>query len=109
MSATSRLEIGLEDFAATWQDEFLLDVRETGEYAAGHVPGAVSIPLGQLGGRIDELPRVGTVYVICATGNRSLYAARALSGIGVPAVSVAGGTAAWARSGRPVTTGLQAA
>jgi rhodanese-related sulfurtransferase len=109
MPATGIPEIGFEEFATTWSEEFLLDVREVAEYTGGHVPGAVLIPLGELAGRLGELPRQGTVYVICASGNRSLHAARALKAAGLTALSVAGGTAAWVRSGRPVSTGMQAA
>ncbi len=43
---------------------FLLDVREPGEWAAGHVPGALHIPLGQLGARAGEVARDREVYVI---------------------------------------------
>jgi rhodanese-related sulfurtransferase len=80
-------------------------VREPAEYAAGHVPGAILMPLGTLDGRAGQLPRDRTVYVICASGNRSLRAARVLSSAGFDAVSIAGGTSAWIGSGRGLVTG----
>lgn len=49
----------------------ILDVRETEEYAFGHIPGAVLIPLGQLEKRCNELDREQTIFVICRTGRRS--------------------------------------
>jgi len=105
MSPTGTLEIDVEVFAGQQPDAYLIDVREPGEYVTGHAPGAVLLPLGQLGERVGELPTDRTVFVICASGNRSLRAAQALAQAGYDAVSVAGGTGAWIRSGRPVVTG----
>jgi len=49
-----------------------VDVREPYEYAAGHVSHALLIPMSQLTARAHELDRSRPVFVICATGNRSL-------------------------------------
>ena len=57
---------------------YLLDVREDDEWVAGHAPDAVHIPLGELGGRAEQVPRDQEVYVICRSGSRSAYAAQAL-------------------------------
>ena len=57
---------------------FFLDVREEDEFAAGHVKGAVSIPLSRLRDRLDEVPRDKPVYVYCRTGQRSYNAVRLL-------------------------------
>lgn len=83
----------------------LIDVRESGEYVAGHVPGAQLMPLGIVAARAHELPKGEPVYVICASGGRSAQAAEELSRAGVDARSVAGGTSAWIQSGRNVETG----
>ncbi|HEX9041859.1 MAG TPA: rhodanese-like domain-containing protein [Trebonia sp.] len=83
----------------------IVDVREPREYVAGHVPGAVLIPMGQLPGRVTELDRGAPVYVVCASGNRSATMTGFLRGAGFDAYSVAGGTTGWARSGRPVVGG----
>lgn len=80
--------------------QMVIDVREPAEYVAGHVPGVVHIPMGQLPGRLDELDRTRPVLVICATGNRSGVMAEVLAAAGFDAASVTGGTTAWARSGR---------
>ena len=45
--------------------KFILDVREPDEVAAGKIPGAYTIPLGELSVREDELPKDETIYVIC--------------------------------------------
>jgi len=55
-------------------EALLVDVREPDEWAAGHAPGAVHIPLGQLGARYTEIPQDGRVYVICRAGSRSAQA-----------------------------------
>lgn len=84
----------------------LIDVREPAEYAAGHVPGAVSIPLGQLAARLADVPKNDTVFVICASGSRSSQAADTLTGFGVNAVSVAEGTSGWVGRHQAVATGF---
>jgi rhodanese-related sulfurtransferase len=83
----------------------VVDVREPHEYQRGHVPGAQLIPLGVVPLRLHELPRDRPVYVICASGHRSLTAARHMARVGVDARSVRGGTHAWASAGRPLARG----
>jgi rhodanese-related sulfurtransferase len=83
----------------------IIDVRESEEYAAGHVPGAQLIPLGVVPVRVNELPTRQPVYVICGSGGRSYQAAEYLTGAGIDARSVAGGTSAWERGGRPLESG----
>ena len=85
----------------------VLDVREPGEYADGHVPGAVNIPLSQVPARSGEVPSEGRVYVVCASGNRSTSATDTLRAAGLDAVSVRGGTKGWIEDGRPVTSGAR--
>jgi rhodanese-related sulfurtransferase len=99
-------EITLEEFAVEREDGITVDVRERGEYAQGHVPGARLVPMGQLASRLDELDRSGRVHVICASGNRSKAMADLLVAQGFDAVSVAGGTQAWIASGRAIGVGL---
>ena len=70
---------------------FLLDVREPVELAVEHVPGAVNIPLGQLRGRLDELPRDREILVVCRSGQRAYYATRILLQKGYKARNLAGG------------------
>ena len=83
----------------------VVDVRERAEFTQARVPGAVNIPMGQLPARAAELDRTDPVYLICATGNRSGAMAEFLTRSGYDAVNVAGGTAAWARAGRPIERG----
>jgi len=87
---------------------FLLDVRQPDEYEAGHVPGAVLIPLGEVPDRMGELPAADELLIICRSGARSLAAAEFLEQQQIRAVNVAGGTLAWVQSGRDVVTGAGA-
>ena len=99
-------EISIDQLAEAIRDgAAVIDVREPGEYLAGHVPGAALIPMGQLPGRTAELDRDAPVYVVCASGNRSAAMTDYLRGAGFDAYSVAGGTSGWARSGRAVAGG----
>lgn len=92
--------------AADWLREaqpFVLDVREPPEYAIAHIPGAASVPQADLALRLDEIPRDRDVLVVCASGARSLNAARFLSGLGYERITnLAGGTNGWVRAGHAV-------
>lgn len=82
----------------------LVDVREPEETAAGHVESAVTIPLGELAARSDELSNDTTVVAVCRSGNRSSVAARALSASGFEAVNLDGGMLAWQDEGLPIAS-----
>ncbi|WP_018247339.1 sulfurtransferase TusA family protein [Orenia marismortui] len=74
----------------------ILDTREPAEYAFGHIPGAVSIPLGEIEDKLDELNKDDEIYVICRTENRSNMAANILSENGFKNVkTVTKGMACW--------------
>jgi len=83
---------------------YLLDVREDDEWAAGHAPDAVHIPVGALSQRAGEIPQGQEIYVICRSGARSAYAAQALAGAGWRTVNVADGMTGWAVAGRPMVS-----
>lgn len=81
----------------------LIDVREQWEYDTLRIPGAVLIPLGQLPGRLDEIPADRDVYVHCKMGARSARAVEYLRAFGRPnSYNVTGGIDAWQESGLPV-------
>lgn len=104
-------EIDVDDLAAlieAAQDPSgvrLIDVREPDEYAQGHVPGAVHVPLGTVPEHLDAFRGDGTTYVICKGGGRSMQACEFVAQHGIDAVNVAGGTMAWVLSGRDVAGG----
>ena len=86
-------------------DRRLLDVRQASEYAAGHVPGALHIELGDLAPRLHRLPS-GAVAVMCGHGERATTAASILQRAGRHDVlAVVGDPDDWAagRGGRPET------
>jgi rhodanese-related sulfurtransferase len=85
---------------------FVVDVREPDEWAAGHIPEATLIPLGELASRVGELPRDRSIVVVCRSGNRSAQGRDILLGAGFVAVtSLDGGMTDWAAAGMPIETG----
>lgn len=85
----------------------VVDVREPQEWLAGHVPGAVWIPLAELPRRAHEVP-AGPVATICASGFRSSSAASILEAAGRDDLAnVWGGTSAWMQLGYPVRRGRE--
>ncbi len=85
-------------------DAVLLDVREPDEWLAGHAPGALHIPFGELAARTGELPTDRPVVCICRSGGRSRKAAELLAGKGFDVHNLNGGMRAWSASGSPVVT-----
>ncbi|MFI6908165.1 rhodanese-like domain-containing protein [Nonomuraea sp. NPDC050394] len=83
---------------------YLLDVREQGEWLAGHAPDAVHIPMGELQSRLDEVPAGQPVYVVCRVGGRSAHAAAWLNHVGREAVNVGGGMQSWEAARRPMVS-----
>ncbi|MZE52216.1 DUF2892 domain-containing protein [Streptomyces sp. SID5770] len=80
----------------------VIDVRTPGEYAGGHLPGALNIPLDQIQRALPDIRDAadrGDVLVVCASGARSENACRTLAGHGVTAATLTGGTGAWADGG----------
>jgi rhodanese-related sulfurtransferase len=70
---------------------FLVDVRTPQEFEAGHVPGAVNIPVDDLRSRLDQLPCNREIAVYCQVGQRGYLATRILRQAGFDAVNVSGG------------------
>lgn len=101
-------DIGVTEAKERWDaGALLLDVREDDEWATGHVPGAVHIPLSTLADRVSEVPTDQTVLVICRSGNRSQEGRDILLGSGRSAVtSVDGGVRAWVEAGLPFEGGI---
>ncbi len=83
----------------------VLDVREPSEYAAGHIAGSTLLPLHQLAGRMNELPKEREIICVCASGSRSSSAARQLSGAGYTVLNLSGGMGRWLQAGLPVKKG----
>ena len=90
----------LHDRGDGWQ---IVDVREQWEWDAGHIDGAVHLPLNDvMAGRDQEQLDVGRpIAVVCRTGNRSELGALILQARGFDAHNVEGGMEAWAQAGLP--------
>ena len=104
-SRMSTPEISVDELDALIQNGTfsVIDVREDWEFSRGRVPGAVNVPLQKLPGRVPQLKRDKPYAVIWESGSRSRSATDFLLGQGFEgAVSVKGGTSAWARTNRPL-------
>jgi rhodanese-related sulfurtransferase len=79
------------------ENPYVIDVRTVGEWAGGHIPGAVHIPLDKLTDELHQIARDGrAIYITCASGGRSAQAADYLSGRGYLNVfNVEGGMSGW--------------
>ncbi len=87
-----RGDLPLADWDEVGRDDVLLvDVREPGEFAAGHIRGATNVPLSELRDRLEELPRDREILVYCQSGKRSYDAARALAQRGFMVRNLLGG------------------
>jgi len=84
---------------------YVVDVREPYEYAMGHLPGAVNIPLGRFVSEVGKLPKDRRLVVVCASGGRSAQASEYLVGHGFAKEKVGnleGGTYGWMSAGLEV-------
>ncbi len=73
----------------------LIDVREMNEYAGGHIPGAINLPLTQLEDRFEELSKDKTYHIICQSGMRSARACSFLASQEYEVVNIQDGIKAW--------------
>jgi rhodanese-related sulfurtransferase len=83
----------------------VIDVRNASEYAAGHIPGALFMPLPTVPLRLSELDRRAQVYVICESGARAFQACQFLQQQGFQPVNIEGAMTAWRAAGLPVERG----
>lgn len=83
-------------------DHILIDVRTPEEFASGHIPGSVNIPVDSLGQRLSEVPQDKPVVLYCRSGNRSGQAAQILDQAGYSQIYDLGGIVTWQQQGYPV-------
>jgi rhodanese-related sulfurtransferase len=84
---------------------YVLDVRQPEEFRSGHIISAKMIPLGELSGRIKELPADREIVCVCESGSRSVAATRKLLAAGFNATNMEGGMIAWQRARLPIKKG----
>ncbi|WES63456.1 rhodanese-like domain-containing protein [Microbacter sp. GSS18] len=81
--------------------DLVVDVRENTEVAAGRIPTAIHIPLGELSARLGEIDRNREVIAVCRSGNRSSRATSLLKSAGYKVDNMTGGMMAWQAAGLP--------
>jgi rhodanese-related sulfurtransferase len=91
-------EITVDQLKALGDDVVIVDVREPDEWAAGHIPSAVHVPLGEVPDRLDAFDGSPT-YVVCKAGGRSFRACELAAADGRSVVNVIGGMLAWSDAG----------
>lgn len=99
---TSPVSLSPAQAAARLAEFTVIDVRAPGEYASGHVPGALNIPLDRLSEAVPALKSAsarGSLLVVCASGVRSTRACDILSAADIDAATLTGGTSAWEGEG----------
>ncbi|GAB2909408.1 rhodanese-like domain-containing protein [Streptomyces heilongjiangensis] len=99
--------LGVEQARTRLHEFTVIDVRTPAEYASGHLPGAVNIPLDHLRRALPEIRNAaesGDVLVVCASGARSENACRLLAGHGITTATLSGGTGAWTADGHELHT-----
>jgi len=87
------------------RDAIVLDVRDTGDYSAGHIAGARHVPEAELAGRVKDFEKhkARPIVVSCRTGSRAPAATATLRKLGfAEAVALRGGIAAWQQAGLPL-------
>ncbi|MBS0551965.1 MAG: rhodanese-like domain-containing protein [Proteobacteria bacterium] len=88
------------------EDAIVIDVREQGEYAQGHIPNARHVPLGEISRRAGELDKFKgrPVILCCASGTRSASALSQLKKAGFEKLyNLRGGLAEWEKAGQPIS------
>jgi rhodanese-related sulfurtransferase len=85
----------------------LVDVRSGSEFASGHIPSAVNIPLDQIEARLDDLGRNLPILLICQSGTRARIAAGLLEPCQRQISVLEGGTKAWIDAGLPVVASVK--
>lgn len=83
-------------------ESLVLDVREGFEWESGHIEDAVHIPMNEVPGRLDELPKDSKVIVVCHLGQRSALVANFLAQQGYEVENLDGGLESWSAAGLPL-------
>ncbi|AWI27444.1 DUF2892 domain-containing protein [Streptomyces sp. ICN441] len=99
---TAPTALGIDEARTRLNELTVIDVRTPGEFAGGHLPGALNVPLDRIRRALPDIRHAaarGDVLVVCASGARSENACRILAENGVATATLSGGTAAWAAGG----------
>lgn len=80
----------------------LIDVRSPSEFEAGHLPGAINIPMDQIRARLTDVDIRRPIVLVCQSGRRAAITAEMLKPLGHDVLVLEGGTVAWRQAGHPV-------
>lgn len=94
--------LGIKQLSARELDQkrgaVIIDVRTNKEYGQGHIPGAVHVPLADVGTKVKKLKKDKEIVVYCQSGSRSIWAIKRLIGMGYTHLyNLKGGYSAWKR------------
>lgn len=93
-----------EGLGAGGPKPLLVDVRSSGEFAVGHVPGAVSVPMEEAESRLDDIPKDVPVVLVCQSGNRAGMVCELIQEERPNASVLDGGVDAWITAGLPIVS-----
>lgn len=85
----------------------LVDVRSASEFASGHVPGAINVPMDQIEARLADLDPSLPLVLVCQSGQRARITAGLLAPCRPQVAVLEGGTNAWAQAGLPLVTSVK--
>ena len=85
----------------------LVDVRSSSEFASGHIPGAVNIPMDQIEARLEDLLPGAPLVLVCQSGKRARMTAGLLEPCERLTTVLEGGTSAWIQAGLPIVTSVK--
>jgi rhodanese-related sulfurtransferase len=94
--------IGVQDLSGNASDWTCIDVRSATEFAAGHVPGAINIPMDEIESRLGDLRVEGHTVLVCQSGKRAEMTRGLLAGRCGDLSVLSGGTDAWKNAGLPL-------
>jgi rhodanese-related sulfurtransferase len=94
--------LSLQAFFAQGRPALLIDVRSASEFATGHIPGAIHMPLEQVESRVGDLEAKLPLMLICKSGQRARMAAALVEPYRPDAKALEGGTDAWRKAGLPL-------
>ena len=95
-------DLTVDELLQNLDNYIVVDVRESYELRSGIIPGAISIPMGQLQARMSELDKAKPHAIVCASGSRSASVAAWLSKQGFNVANLVGGMSLWIGARHPV-------
>jgi rhodanese-related sulfurtransferase len=99
--------VTIADLRAHAAESQFIDVRSPSEFSAGHIPGAINIPMDQIESRLDDLSRAKPIVLICQMGKRARMTAGLLEPCQLQLSVLEGGTSSWIQAGHPIVQSVR--